>query len=122
MVTQVVLSLETREELLSNCPEMTNFVNWLDSIDRRPGLDELALKLSNLKPNSAALENCIGYAKVGYQRHVVKKNDFYELAIICWKPYLYFSHWPFYPLLWRFRQRNWLRYGLGYGWLMFLRT
>ncbi len=86
MVTQVVLSPETREELLSNCPEMTNFVNWLDSIDRRPGLDELAFKLSNLKPNSAALENCVGYAKEGYQRHVVKKNDFYELATICWKP------------------------------------
>ena len=79
MVTQVVLSPETREELLSNCPEMTNFVNWLDSIDRRPGLDELAFKLSNLTPNSAALENCVGYAKEGYQRHVVKKNDFYEL-------------------------------------------
>lgn len=86
MVTQVVLSPETREELLSNCPEITNFVNWLDSIDRRPGLDELAFKLSNLKPNSAALENCVGYAKEGYQRHVIKKSDFYELATICWKP------------------------------------
>ena len=76
MVTQVILSPETREELLSKCTEMDNFVNWLDSIDRRPGLDELALKLSNLKPNSDALENCVGYAKAGYQRHVIKKNDF----------------------------------------------
>ena len=86
MVTQVVLSPETRKELLSHCPEVTNFVDWLDSIDRRPGLNELAIKLSNLKPNSDALENCVGYAKEGYQRHVLKKNNFYELAAICWKP------------------------------------
>jgi cysteine dioxygenase len=86
MVTQVVLSQEMREELLSNCSEMDNFVNWLDSLDRRPGLDELAIKLSNLRPNSTALEKCVGYAKDGYQRHIVKKNDHYELVTICWKP------------------------------------
>ena len=86
MVTQVILFLRQGKNYFQIVQRWTNFVNWLDSIDRRPGLDELDLKLSNLKPNSFALENCVGYAKAGYQRHVIKKNDFYELATICWKP------------------------------------
>ncbi|MAV60439.1 MAG: hypothetical protein CND89_05245 [Marine Group II euryarchaeote MED-G38] len=86
MATHVVLSNDVREKLLSECSEITSFLDWLESIDRRPGLDELAMKLSNLNPNIDAVENSVGYAEEGYKRHVIKENNFYELAIICWKP------------------------------------
>jgi len=38
MATHVVLSPDVREKLLSECSEITNFLDWLESIDRRPGL------------------------------------------------------------------------------------
>ena len=86
MPPQVVLTSEARESLLSLCPAVSNLVGWLDSIDRRPGLDELAEKLSIMKPNINAVSECVDFSEDGYQRHVVKKNDFYELAAISWKP------------------------------------
>ncbi|MBT4878434.1 MAG: hypothetical protein HON42_01285, partial [Alphaproteobacteria bacterium] len=27
-----------------------------------------------------------GYAKEGYRRNLIKKNDFYELVAVCWLP------------------------------------
>ncbi|MFQ3343560.1 MAG: cysteine dioxygenase [Candidatus Poseidoniales archaeon] len=86
MATQVVLNSEARQSLLSQCPGLTNFVGWLDSIDRRPGLDELAAKLTIIHPNVDAIRECIDYSDGGYQRHLVKQNEFYELVAICWKP------------------------------------
>ncbi len=86
MALQVVLSSETRDSLISQCPAVADLVNWLDSIDRRPGLNELAKQLSSLNPNKDVVEECIGFSDEGYRRHLVKKNEFYELVAICWKP------------------------------------
>jgi len=86
MVTQVALEPEVRSELLSECSGLAGLVEWLDSIDRRPGLDELDLHLRSTKVNLAALKRCIGYADDGYQRNVIKDSEFYELVAICWSP------------------------------------
>ena len=86
MVEQVALASETRDKLLSECDGISRLIEWLDTINRRPGLDELEQKLSSIEVNISALKNCIGYAEEGYQRIVIKKTDFYELVAICWTP------------------------------------
>lgn len=86
MVEQVTLASGTRDKLLSECDGISRLVEWLDTINRRPGLDELGQKLSSIEVNISALKNCIGYAEEGYQRNVIKKTDFYELVAICWTP------------------------------------
>ena len=86
MVTQVALEPKVRNELLSECSGLSGLVEWLDSIDRRPGLDELDQRLRSTQVNLPALKECIGYADDGYQRNVVKNSEFYELVAICWTP------------------------------------
>ena len=86
VVTQVAIDPEVRDNLLSECSGLTGLVDWLDSINRRPGLKELDNHLSNLEVNLAALKGCIGYADDGYQRNVIKKSEHYELVAICWTP------------------------------------
>jgi len=86
MVEQVALSKDTRGKLLSECSGISELVEWLDKINRRPGLDELGRILSSIEVNIPALKNCIGYAEEGYQRNLIQKNEFYELVAICWTP------------------------------------
>ena len=86
VVEQVALDPEVRSRLLSDCDGISNLVDWLDSINRRPGLSELDTKLSSIEVNISALKQCIGYAEDGYQRNVIKKTEHYELVAICWTP------------------------------------
>ena len=86
VVTQAPLSEDQRSTLLSKCESLKNLTEWLEGIDRRPGLDELDARLSSLEVNVDALEDCIGYSEDGYQRNVIKKNEHYELVAICWTP------------------------------------
>ena len=86
MVTQAPLSEQARSTLLSQCESLKGLTEWLDGIDRRPGLEELDARLSSLEVNVDALEDCIGYSEDGYQRNVIKKNEHYELVAICWTP------------------------------------
>ena len=86
MVEQVALDPKVRNRLLSECEGISNLVDWLDSIERRPGLAELDSKLISTEVNIPALKNCIGYAEDGYQRNVIKKTEHYELVAICWTP------------------------------------
>ena len=86
MVVQVELDSETRNNLLAECSGLTGLVDWLDNIDRRPGLTELDTHLKGIDLNLNALRECIGYADDGYQRNVIKKTEFYELVAISWNP------------------------------------
>ena len=86
MVVQVELDSEARKNLLSECSGLTGLVDWLDTINRRPGLSELDDHLKGMDINLDALRECIGYADDGYQRNVIKKTEFYELVAICWTP------------------------------------
>ena len=71
VVEQVALDSEVRSRLLSECDGISNLVDWLDSINRRPGLSEFDSKLSSIEVNISALKQCIGYAEDGYQRNVI---------------------------------------------------
>jgi len=86
MVVQVELDSEARNDLLSECSGLSGLVDWLDTIDRRPGLSELDGHLKGMDINIDVLRDCIGYADDGYQRNVIKKTEFYELVAICWTP------------------------------------
>ena len=86
MVTQAPLSEESRHSLLSQCNGIRGLVEWLDGIDRRPGLDELESRLSSMEVNVPAIEECIGFSEDGYQRNIIKKNEHYEMVAICWTP------------------------------------
>ena len=86
MVVQVELDTEVRDNLLSECSGLSGLVDWLDIIDRRPGLSELDVQLRNMEVNLDALRECIGYTDNGYQRNVIKRTEFYELVAICWTP------------------------------------
>ena len=80
MAVQLELDPEARKNLLSECSGLTGLVDWLDNIDRRPGLPELDTHLKGMDINLDALRECIGYADDGYQRNVIKKTEFYELV------------------------------------------
>ena len=77
MVTQTILSPEERSALASECSGISGLIEWLDDLDRRPGLPELDTRLSNLDVNMGAIEECIGYSEDGYQRNVIKKTEHY---------------------------------------------
>lgn len=84
-VAQAVLGKEALKDLSSCCQGIDDLVRWLDSIDRRPGLEELDLRLSNMRVNDEALKKHIAYAEHGYQRNVIKRTEHYELVAICWR-------------------------------------
>jgi cysteine dioxygenase len=86
VVTQVTIEPDVRDGLLAECSGLSGLIEWLDSIERRPGLAELDHRLGGLEINLAALKECIGYADDGYQRNVIKKSKFYELVAVCWLP------------------------------------
>jgi len=85
LVVAVTLSESDRSDLLGECCGISDLVEWLDSIDRRPGLSELDIRLSDAQINLEALSRHIGYAEEGYQRNIVKRNEHYELVAISWK-------------------------------------
>ena len=86
MVQQIQIDADQQTTLLSRCPGLRNIIQWLDSLDRRPGLSELESKLSSQEFEIGALRDCIGSTDDGYQRNVIKKNEHYELVAICWTP------------------------------------
>ena len=86
MVVQVVLGESELNHLTACCKGLEGLVEWLDSINRRPGLAELDIRLSDLPINIEELRKHIGYAEDGYQRNILKKNENYELVAISWKP------------------------------------
>ena len=86
MVQQLQVGPQQRDILLRECPGMGDLVSWLDTIDRRPGLNELEARLKSGEFNIEALRKCIRTTDDGYQRNVIKRTDHYELVAICWKP------------------------------------
>ena len=86
MVQQIQIDADQQTTLLSRCPGLRNIIQWLDSLDRRPGLSELESKLSSQEFEIDALRDCIGSTDDGYQRNVIKRTQHYEIVAICWKP------------------------------------
>lgn len=86
MVTVETLSDEGREDLISCCKGIADMIEWLDSLDGRPGLDELGNHLHSLPINLDALKKHISYTdEDGYQRNIIKKTQHYEMVAITWK-------------------------------------
>lgn len=85
-VTQTVLNEESLKDLTDCCRNTKELMQWLDSLDRRPGLKELDQRLKAMSVDIEALKRNIFFVENGYQRNVLKKNEHYELVAICWRP------------------------------------
>ena len=83
MVAVVTLDEDSRNSLLDCCENLNEMIHWLDSIDSRPGLEELNPRLSSMEINLEGLKEHIGYAEDnGYQRNIIKKTEHYEIVAI----------------------------------------
>ena len=86
MVAVVTLDEDSRKSLLDCCQNLANMVDWLDSIDSRPGLSELGARLESMQINLEALKDHIGYTEErSYQRNIIKKTEHYEMVAITWR-------------------------------------
>lgn len=86
MVAVVTLDEDSRNSLLDCCQNLANMVDWLDSIDSRPGLSELGTRLESMQINLEALKDHIGYTEErSYQRNIIKKTEHYEMVAITWR-------------------------------------
>lgn len=85
-VSQIMLDEQSLADLTECCKNTKKLIQWLDSIDRRPGLKELDQKLASMHVDMEALKRNIRFVEKGYQRNVLKNNEHYELVAICWKP------------------------------------
>lgn len=86
MVAVTTLSEVDRADLISCCKGIASMVEWLDSLDGRPGLADLGNRLESLPINLEALRGHIGYTDDGgYQRNIIKKTEHYEMVAIAWK-------------------------------------
>jgi len=56
MVAVVTLSDENREDLVACCKSVADMIGWLDSLDARPGLAEIEVRLNSLPVNLEALK------------------------------------------------------------------
>jgi len=86
MVVVVTLDEAECEDLTACCSGVAGLVDWLDSLDGRPGLAELGERLEEATLNVEAIEACVGYAEEGYQRNIVKLTEYYEMVLVTWKP------------------------------------
>tara|TARA_B100001996_G_scaffold226181_1_gene174212 strand:- start:552 stop:1076 length:525 start_codon:yes stop_codon:yes gene_type:complete len=87
MVAVVSLSEDNREDLLRSCADISGLIDWLDSINNRPGLQELGSRLESTSINLESLKRFIGYDESGsYQRNIIKKTEHYEMVAITWRP------------------------------------
>ena len=86
MVAVVTLSDENRAALIACCKGVADMIEWLDSINARPGLSELGNRLESMPVNLEALKEHICYTEDnGYQRNIIKKTEHYEMVAITWR-------------------------------------
>jgi hypothetical protein len=59
--------------------------NYLDSLESRPSLNELAGRLEQLKPEAQDLADYLRFGEPTYQRILVRAGRWYHLWVLCWK-------------------------------------
>ena len=86
MVAAVTMSDENRDDLIACCKGVADLIEWLDSIDARPGLSELGVRLESMPLNLEALKEHLVYTEdKGYQRNIIKRTEHYEMVAITWR-------------------------------------
>jgi len=86
MVAVVTMSDENRDDLIACCKGVADMIDWLDSLNARPGLAELGTRLDSLPVNLEALKQHLVYTEDnGYQRNIIKKTEHYEMVAITWR-------------------------------------
>ena len=86
MVAVVTMSEDNRDHLIECCKGVADMIDWLDSLNSRPGLAELGVRLESMPLNLEALKEHIVYTEDnGYQRNIIKKTEHYEMVAITWR-------------------------------------
>ena len=86
MVAVVTLSDENRDDLIACCKGVADMIDWLASLNDRPGLSDLGSRLESMPLNLEALKEHIVYTEDdGYQRNIIKKTEHYEMVAITWR-------------------------------------
>src|SRR5260370_32044379 len=58
---------------------------YLDGLQSRPALAELAARVSRLPIQCEDVADFIRFSERGYQRNLVKSGPWYNLLVLCWK-------------------------------------
>ena len=86
MVAAVTMSDENRDDLIACCKGVADMIDWLDSLNARPGLAELGTRLESMPLNLEALKEHLVYTEdKGYQRNIIKRTEHYEMVAITWR-------------------------------------
>ena len=86
MVAVVTMSEDNRDHLIECCKGVADMIDWLDTLNSRPGLAELGVRLESMPLNLEALKEHIVYTEDnGYQRNIIKKTEHYEMVAITWR-------------------------------------
>ena len=70
------------------CPipeELNELVAYLDQLQARADIAQLAQLLTDSTATMATLEGYVEFGDVTYRRNLIKQNTWYELLCICWK-------------------------------------
>ena len=86
MVAAVTMSDENRDDLIACCKGVADMIDWLDSLNARPGLAEVGTRLESMPLNLEALKEHLVYTEdKGYQRNIIKRTEHYEMVAITWR-------------------------------------
>jgi DMSO/TMAO reductase YedYZ molybdopterin-dependent catalytic subunit len=60
-------------------------ISYLNSLETRPSLSELAGQLERLKPDAQDLADYLRFGEPTYQRNLARAGRWYHLWVLCWK-------------------------------------
>ena len=65
--------------------QLTELVNYLDSLSSRADVDQLDRLLLENNATLESLKDFVQFGDVSYRRNLIKQNAWYELLCICWQ-------------------------------------
>lgn len=82
------LATEIDEKLSSDTKPLafSTLVKALQAVNERPSLDQLNSWLRRVEISAHDLRPYIGFKNANYWRHLVYRNEFVEMLVLCWKP------------------------------------
>ena len=79
------MSIDVRNNSKPVPAELSELVEYLDSLTERADVSQLDRLLSNNAATLEALQSFVKFGDLTYRRNLIKQNTWYELLCICWK-------------------------------------
>jgi cysteine dioxygenase len=67
------------------CTALEPLLEYLDGLQARPRLEELAKHVSRVEIRCEDVADFLRFSEKGYQRNLVKAGPWYNLLVLCWK-------------------------------------